>query len=77
VKRFRDDQGAAWTAALWCGSYGEVLLMFSCQGRPEVFSAALEVESLASGEAILLDLDDSELRQRLAAAELWQGQSNP
>jgi len=73
LKRFHDDLGAVWTAALWCGSYGEVRLIFSCHGRAEIFSAALEVESLASGEALLLEMDEADLGRRLAGAERWQG----
>ena len=72
MRRFRDDDGAEWTVALWCGSYGEVLLIFSVAGRAEVFSVPLEAESLAVGEAMLLELDDAELVRRLGDADPWE-----
>lgn len=71
MRRFRDEHGAEWTAALWCGSYGEVLLIFSCSGCTEVFSAGLEAESLAAGETQLLGFDDDDLKGRLEHARRW------
>lgn len=71
MRRFRSSDGCDWTAALWCGSYGEVMLIFSRAGSTELFHLLLEVESQAAGEALLLGLDEGELLQRLAAAEPW------
>ncbi len=72
MRRFRDNAGGEWTAALWCGSYGEVLLVFSAAGRSDVFSLPLEAESLAAAESLLLTLDDPELVRRLAEARPWE-----
>jgi len=69
MRRFNDTTGVEWTAALWCGSYGEVRIVFSRTGSSEVFTTPLEAESLASGEVLLLEIADHDLCQRLDAAE--------
>lgn len=71
MRRFHDDAGGEWTAALWCGSYGEVRIIFSRTGSTDVFTSALEAESLASGEILLLEIAEHDLRGRLAVAEPW------
>lgn len=72
MRRFNDAAtGVEWTAALWCGSYGEVRIVFAQTGDSAVFTTMLEVESLAAGETLLMDLDDADLCQRLSEAEPW------
>lgn len=71
MRRFRSADGRDWTAALWCGSYGEVMLIFSRSGSTELFHVMLEAESQAAGETLLASLDEADLVRRLADAEPW------
>ncbi len=71
MRRFRGADGLDWTAALWCGSYGEVMLIFSRAGSTELFQVQLEAESQAAGEALLFGLEEADLQQRLGDAEPW------
>lgn len=71
MRRFTDDAGTVWTAVLGRASYGEISLLFSRAGSIEVFSTPLETGTAAEGRDWLAELDEADLRARLAEARPW------
>ncbi len=71
MRRFRDAQGAEWTAAVSAGSYGAMTLMFAVAGDTAVCWLALEAENAAEAQQMLADFSDDELRERLGQSRWW------
>lgn len=71
MRRFLDEQGREWAAAIEAASYGEARLLFSPAAGTDVLAVPLDTGSTAAGRALLDDMSDDELRRRLAVARPW------
>lgn len=71
MRSFDDGRGCQWQAAVLDASYGSMLLVFSHAGDGEVRQLAMAAENLRLAEQQLADMDESGLREQLAASVPW------
>ena len=69
MRSFDDERGGQWQAALMEASFGNVLLVLSRIGAPDVFQTALDAANFHEAEAWLGEAGQDRLRAMLAKAK--------
>jgi type II secretory pathway component PulM len=71
MRSFDDERGGHWQAALMEASFGNVLLVLSRIGAPDVLQAALDSANFHEAEDWLAAASEDQLRTMLAEARPW------
>jgi hypothetical protein len=71
MRSFDDTRGGQWQAAVLEASYGSTLVVFSRLGDSAVRKTELDAENMGLAERQLQDMDESRLRELLAASVPW------
>lgn len=75
MRHFTDLRDRGWTAQVGRESYGMQVLLFFPDGGGEVLKTMLAATTRLDGERELAAMDDDALREALARAQPWSGES--
>lgn len=72
MRNFRDAEGREWDVVVGRESWGTLVLLFSPRVGSDNRTAPLLAETTREAEQALQELEEDELRERLATSTPWE-----